>query len=157
MSNPEIETATIAVDLVLFNEYSEVLAIRRRDEPFAGAWALPGGCLNTGEDLLTAAVREAREETGLDLTGVDLTQSGVYATPGRDPRGRVISIAHTAKSDFPAVVAGDDAAEAAWLDPDEALEQGMAFDHSTILADALGLLYDGRLDAAPSLSRSRKE
>lgn len=143
-----IEIALIAVDLVLFNEYNEVLVIRRRDDPFKGRWALPGGGVLVGEDLTDTAVREGREESSLDLSTVKLHQSGVYAAPGRDPRGRVISIAYAARGEFPTAVAGDDAAELAWVDPDTALEQGMAFDHTTILADALDLLYAGRLDGA---------
>jgi 8-oxo-dGTP diphosphatase len=147
---PNHATATLAADLVLFNGYNEVLLARRANDPFAGRWALPGGRVDEGETFLAAAVREAAEETGLDLTNVKLVEVGTYGTPGRDPRGRVVSVAYAAKGSFPAAVAGSDAAELAWVDPDDALEQGLAFDHATILADALGLLYDHALDTPTS-------
>lgn len=147
-ADTEPEVVLIAVDLVLFNEYSQVLVILRRDDPFKGRWALPGGLVGT-ETLLAAAIREALEETGLDLTDVRLVQLGAYGDPGRDPRGRVVSVAYTAKLTGPVkAVASDDAAELRWIDPDTALHDGLAFDHNVILTDALDRLYDGALDQA---------
>jgi 8-oxo-dGTP diphosphatase len=144
----------VTVDLAVFTLLGEslrVLLIRRGHEPFAGRWALPGGFLEIDEPIEAAARRELREETGFDVTGpVDLI--GVFGAPGRDPRGRTISLAHAAavRGPIPAIEGADDASEAAWLDPAQPLE--LAFDHDAILARALDWLRrgvaDGPLDLA---------
>ncbi len=121
-----------------------VLLIRRGWEPHAGCWALPGGHVDAGEDTAAAASRELLEETGLYSPALDLV--GVYAAPGRDPRGRYVTFAYTATLDGPppAATAGDDdATEARWwliadlvADP-VAVPTCMAFDHHQILTDTL--------------------
>jgi 8-oxo-dGTP diphosphatase len=90
-----------------------VLLIQRKDEPFRGAWALPGGFVNENESLDRAAARELSEETG--LSGLRLEQLGAFGDPGRDPRGHVVTIAYvTFLVTEPAINAGDDAAAVAW-------------------------------------------
>src|ERR1700754_3805735 len=74
---------------------SHVLLIRRRWEPYQGCWALPGGYVDHGETFAQAAERELAEETGLKGAG-GLIRVGLYDAPDRDPRGRVISVAHLA-------------------------------------------------------------
>lgn len=134
------ETARLVADVALFgtiNRDLHVLAIRRRWEPFTGNWALPGGHVDVGEQCLAAAHRELAEETGLRVS--DLHPFAVYADPGRDPRGRYVTFAYTARVDgTPAAVAGDDAAEVRWILVDDVLTGrcDMAFDHSRIIADA---------------------
>ncbi len=128
----------VTVDLVLFaREYGQlrVLLIRRKHDPFAGQWAIPGGFVEMDEPIETAARRELKEETGIDLTG-PITMLNVYGDPGRDPRGRTISLVYVASLEAagPLPTAGDDAGEACWIDPDKPL--GLAFDHAQILADA---------------------
>ena len=126
----------IAVDCVLLTPDS-VLLVKRKNEPFAGQWALPGGRMKIGESLHTAALRELEEETGLRL--VELQPVGVYDSPERDPRGRVISVAFAARlstSFFERP--GDDAAESDWCSIRDALSGGLAFDHGEILRDAHG-------------------
>lgn len=140
-------TAVLAADLVLFDENDSVLLVRRAGGPCFGMWALPGGRVDVGETFLAAAVREAREETGLDLTSINLVEVGIYGDPGRDPRGRVVSVVYTARLTAAVPRAGSDAAELRWIHHDDALNDGLAFDHAAILADALSLLYDGGLDA----------
>jgi len=111
-----------------------VLLIRRKGEPFAGQWALPGGFLDQGETLPACAARELKEETG--LVAPDLTLVGAYGDPGRDPRGWTVSVAWLARvSADVSPVAGDDAAEVGWFAIDALPE--LAFDHGRIVAEAL--------------------
>ena len=141
----------VTVDLVVFalsQDGLRALFIRRKNEPFAGQWAIPGGYLEMDEPVEAGARRELKEETGLvDL--VFVSEIGVFGEPGRDPRGRTISIAYigVVKGPPPAVEGGDDAAGAAWLDP-MAID-GLAFDHDDILAaarDQLSIaLFDDQL------------
>ncbi len=128
----------VTVDLVVFalgQEGLRALFIRRKKEPFAGRWAIPGGYLEMGESIEAGARRELKEETGLDDL-VSIGEIGVFGEPGRDPRGRTISIAYmgVVKGPPPDVEGGDDAAVAAWLDP--MTIDGLAFDHDAILAEA---------------------
>jgi len=113
---------------------TEVLLIRRRQPPFAGRWALPGGFVNIDEPLEAAVTRELREETGIQAR--KLTQIGAFGDLKRDPRGRTISIAYLI-SDYVANQAqpGDDAADVRWW-PVDALPP-LAFDHAQIIAAAL--------------------
>jgi 8-oxo-dGTP diphosphatase len=135
-------TVDLAV-LALSGDGLRVLLIRRKHDPFAGRWGLPGGFLEIDEPIEAGARRELREETGLDVAG-PIAFLGAYGDPSRDPRGRTISMAHAAViRDIPAGVAGgDDASEAAWK-----LAKGggepLAFDHDAILSQALRWLADG--------------
>ncbi len=128
----------LTVDVVV-RAGGQVLLVRRGHDPFAGAWALPGGFVDPGEGLEEAAVRELAEETGLVLEPSALCQLAAYGAPGRDPRrGRVVTVAFVADLATPEPVRGDDdAADAAWLDPALAFAEGLAFDHAEILRDAL--------------------
>lgn len=128
-----------------------ILLVRRGDHPHRGAWALPGGFVRPDEDLNRAALRETAEETGLDLSGTGapaghLEQLAAYGEPARDPRMRVVSVAHlVVLPDLPKPTAGDDAASARFW-PVEDLDLGadrkagsleLAFDHHRILADGV--------------------
>lgn len=132
----------VTVDLVILTireQRLSVLLVRRGIPPYRGRWALPGGFLEEGEDLEPAAVRELAEETGLRLRDVHLEQLRTYGAPGRDPRGRVVTVAHLALApDLPVPHAGSDAAHAEWLTVDEALTGArLAFDHDRILGDGV--------------------
>jgi len=127
----------VSVDIVVFTVKARalnVLLIRRGAEPFRGRWALPGGFVEIDEGLEQAARRELKEETGVDVATVE--QLRAFGNPGRDPRERVISIAHfvvLAEAELE-IRADSDADEAALF----ALAElpALAFDHDRILAHA---------------------
>lgn len=128
----------VTVDVVVFGyqdgEALKLLLIQRAGEPFRGQWALPGGFAEMDEDLETSALRELEEETG--VKNIFVEQLYTFGKPGRDPRGRVISVAHYALvnlSDHPAMAASD-AARAEWFALDNLPE--LAFDHAEIIAAA---------------------
>jgi 8-oxo-dGTP diphosphatase len=149
----------VAVDIVVLSDFPEgipkVLLIKRRNDPFAECWAIPGGYLDIpggwgkGETVEEAAYRELLEETSLspeDLAGCKLKQFKVYSDPKRDPRSRVISIVFYvivpySEKLLDAVKAGDDAKEADWF-PINQLPP-MAFDHALILQQLYTFLMCG--------------
>lgn len=111
-----------------------VLLIQRANEPFAGAWALPGGFVEAGERVVAAASRELCEETAIESDALELL--GVYDTPGRDPRGPTVSVVYVLRTAGElAVRGGDDAREARWFALDAL--PALAFDHAIVIADAV--------------------
>ena len=137
----------VTVDVVVLTSQTDqlhVLLIQRAQEPFQGAWALPGGFVDMDESLEEAAGRELAEETGVE--GIDLEQLQTYGDPNRDPRGRVISVAYCTllpSKNIQHIQGGSDASQARWFPVDEL--PNLAFDHSKILADALNWVKD-RID-----------
>ncbi len=130
---------SVTVDIVLFT-FTEgelrVLLIKRRRDPFAGHWALPGGFVNENEPLEQAAARELQEETGIQ--GIYLEQLYTFGDPGRDPRGWVISVAYfgiVSADQARRVHAGDDAGDAFWFNVYHL--PPLAFDHERIIRYAL--------------------
>ena len=107
----------------------KILLIERGLEPYKGAWAFPGGFLKMDETAEQGALRELKEETGLDLNY--LKQVGAFSAVNRDPRDRVITIAFYALAKKSSVQGGDDAASAQWFPIDDV--PPLAFDHDYIL------------------------
>lgn len=135
--------AAVAVDLVILTLRADelcVLTITRGIDPFVGKRALPGGFIHDNEDLLEAALRELREETGVAALRSHLEQLGTYGVPKRDPRGRVVSVAYLALvPDQPEPMAGSDANGSAWTPTQKLIRNPnqLAFDHTTILRDGI--------------------
>jgi len=128
---------SVTTDIVIFtveNAILKVLLIKRKDAPFKGCWALPGGFVRIDESADDCALRELEEETG--IRDIYLEQLYTFSEPGRDPRERVISVAYFALSPCQglSVQAGTDADDAAWQDID-ALPK-LAFDHQDIIEKA---------------------
>ncbi len=123
----------LTVDIVIKYPDDEIVLVRRANEPFKGHWAIPGGFVETGETVESAAVRETREETGLDVRLIEL--AGVYSDPDRDPRGHTVTIVYLAHPVGGILKADTDAAEV--------IKTGnwdnfpLAFDHLKILEDVL--------------------
>lgn len=147
----------VTVDLVVLTVREHALCallVRRGEPPFQGYWALPGGFVRPDEGLAEAASRELAEETGLRAhsapgqgpiaVGAHLEQLATYGHPQRDPRMRVVSVAHLVLApDLPTPRAGGDASSARWAPASDLLSQSpdegvpLAFDHGKILTDGV--------------------
>lgn len=129
----EFPRPAVTVDVVILSqdEKPRVLLIRRKKDPFAGSWAIPGGFVEMDETLEAGAKRELKEETGVDVEKIE--QLATFGDPGRDPRGRTISVVYLARLDAGTVdpKGGDDASDAAWHPLDKLPK--LAFDHADIL------------------------
>lgn len=138
----EYPRPAVTVDCIIFglDESStlKVLLIQRAREPFAKHWALPGGFVEMGESLKAAALRELKEETGVE--NVFIEQLYTFGEPERDPRGRVISVAYFALTNLAEhlLSAASDADHADWFSIDNLPE--LAFDHQKILQVAIDRL-----------------
>jgi 8-oxo-dGTP diphosphatase len=125
----------VTTDVVIFTIRGyklEVLLVKRRNDPFAGSWALPGGFVDSGEDLDHCAKRELFEETGVD--GIYLEQLYTFGAMNRDPRERVITVAYFAlvpAEKLPPARVGSDSEEVGWFAVDTL--PALAFDHAEII------------------------
>ena len=134
MSLPK--TPLLTADCVVVDRDRGVLMVRRKNPPYKGYLALPGGFVEIGETVEQAARRELAEETGMEATNLSLV--GVYSKPGRDPRGHVCTVAFLAGVERAEARAGDDAEAVAWIRNINDVE--IAFDHREIITDALKLI-----------------
>ncbi len=132
-------TPLVAVDIVIrmSSENDRIVLIERQNPP--PGWALPGGFIDVGETLETAAIREAREETSLEVTLERIL--GCYSDPSRDSRGHTVSIVYLAHADGEPHAA-DDARDVRLIDPADR-SMRLAFDHAQILDDYLVYLQSG--------------
>lgn len=131
----------VTADCVIFGfdgSQLNVLLVERGGEPYRGWWAFPGGFVGIDESCEDGALRELQEET--QLTPGYVEQFHTYSDPGRDPRERIITVAYLALVRLQDVKGGDDAKEARWFPLDKVPQ--LAFDHDTILRDALARLRE---------------
>ncbi|OAQ21518.1 NUDIX domain-containing protein [Thermosulfurimonas dismutans] len=119
----------LTVDIIIETP-GGIILIKRKNPPYG--WALPGGFVDYGESLEEAAVREAKEETGLEVEL--LCQLYTYSRPGRDPRFHTITTVYVARAEGHPK-GGDDAAEAKVFSEKEIPWGELAFDHAEILKD----------------------
>ncbi|PTX43179.1 8-oxo-dGTP diphosphatase [Christiangramia gaetbulicola] len=126
---------SVTVDSVVFckvNNQFKVLLIQRKNDPFKGQWALPGGFVDEGEDLETAAKRELEEETGVKVESMQQVQT--FGKPGRDPRGHTISIGFLSRIYCEEhLEPSDDAKDARWFEIEKLPDMDLAFDHDEII------------------------
>jgi len=133
----------VTTDCIVITDEADpkVLLIERKNDPFKGCWAFPGGFLDMDETAEQCALRELKEETGLDL--VEIKQIGAYSKVDRDPRGRTITIAYLAIIKSTQEVTGlDDAAKAEWFSL-TSLPQ-LAFDHKDVMEDAIKMFKSSK-------------
>lgn len=126
-------TPLLTVDCVVVDAHGRVLLIRRKNAPYAGTYALPGGFVDVGETVEAACRRELMEETGVKAGRLRLV--GVYSDPSRDPRGHTASVVFATRVRSAKAVAGDDAADVAWVK--NWRKEQLAFDHAKVLRDAM--------------------
>ncbi|MCB7480081.1 NUDIX domain-containing protein [Christiangramia sediminis] len=126
---------SVTVDSVVFckvNDQFKVLLVQRKNDPFKDQWALPGGFVEEGENLETAAKRELLEETGVKVESMQQVQA--FGEPGRDPRGHTISIAFLSRIFCEEhLKASDDAKDARWFPIEKLHTMKLAFDHDEII------------------------
>ncbi len=129
-------TPLIAVDIII--EYKGgIVLIERKNEPLG--WAIPGGFVDVGESLEEAGIREAKEETSLDVTLNHLLY--VYGKPDRDPRGQTVTVVYTASG--AGQLKGADDAKAAHVFTVETLPDNLVFDHREVLSDYFAFMRTG--------------
>jgi ADP-ribose pyrophosphatase YjhB (NUDIX family) len=136
MSN-EIKTPLLTVDIIIRYQGGVVLIERKNPPP---GWALPGGFVDVGEPLGEAAIREAKEETSLEVSLIE--QFHAYSEPGRDPRFHTVTVVFIAEGS--GELKGRDDARKAHVFTEGALPMKIAFDHGRIIADYFEYLKSGK-------------
>jgi len=150
-SRPQTPLLTVDIIIELLDKPSRPVVLIERRYPPPG-WALPGGFVDPGESLEQAAVREAREETCLDVSLTCLL--GCYSDPQRDPRGHTVSAVYIAQAKG-SPRAADDARHVKWYRAEE-LPHTLAFDHEVILQDYRRYLQSGILTPLRQVERSKQ-
>jgi 8-oxo-dGTP diphosphatase len=125
------QTPSLTVDIIILY-HNQIVLIKRKNQPYQNCYAFPGGFVEIGETVEQAAVREAKEETGLDVALIKLL--GVYSDPQRDPRGHTVSITYLAEGTGE-LKAATDAKEASAFAQGQ-VPDNLAFDHNKMLQDA---------------------
>ncbi|AYW48020.1 NUDIX hydrolase [Tetragenococcus osmophilus] len=118
--HPIYQNPSVTVDMVLlcYNKSTDqikVLLIQRRGNPYRNSWALPGGFITASESTGDSVIRETKEETGVTISAKNIEQLHTFSTPGRDPRGWVITVSYLAFIGEAILSAGDNANQARWF------------------------------------------
>ena len=133
----------LTVDVVINCKDDSIVLIKRKKNPYRNSWALPGGFVEYGETVENAALREVKEETGLEIELKGIV--GVYSDPGRDPRGHTVTICFLANVNGGKLDANTDASEVRCILSKDILNLRLAFDHNVIVKDAFKLM-DRKMD-----------
>ena len=131
----EYKNPSLTADIFIFEEDFNFILIKRLNDPYKDCWALPGGFVEYGESVEDAAIREAKEETSIDVELLDLVN--VYSKPGRAPRRHTVTVAYTAKGDFSQRMAESDAKDIDVFSHEDIDNIEIAFDHRKIIEDSL--------------------
>ena len=133
---PKPITPLLTVDAVIIYNKTNIILIRRKNPPFQGEYALPGGFVDIGETVENACIRESKEETNIDVK--ILKMIGVYSEPSRDPRGHTVSVGFLCEplSNSEVPKAQDDAAALEIVPISNINKFQLAFDHMDIIKDS---------------------
>jgi 8-oxo-dGTP diphosphatase len=135
---------SVTVDTVIFNESlgenKKFILIKRKNDPFMDYLAIPGGFVEYGETVENAAIREAKEETGIDIELKKLFN--IYSKDDRDPRGHTITIVYIAIGNTDDMKAGSDAEDICLCSFEDLSSLKIAFDHEKILTDIFEYLIN---------------
>ena len=147
-----------AVDAIIQMD-TQILLVKRKNQPFRGYMAIPGGFVNEGETVEDAQKCEVREETSLDIELVDIL--GVYSDPKRDPRGHIMSTVFIAyvpvnRNKSVEALGPDDASELEWIDLEAIPNEKFAFDHKRILMDYIKWKESGETFWSSKATKSSK-
>jgi 8-oxo-dGTP diphosphatase len=138
-----IKTPLLTVDIII--RYQEgIVLVERKNPPYG--WALPGGFVEVGESLEDAAIREAKEETSLDIQLIE--QFHAYSDPRRDPRFHTASVVFLASAN--GILCGRDDAREAEVFSEETLPFDLVFDHKEIIADYFNYRRSGKMPLSNS-------
>ena len=129
------KSPSVTCDIFIYDDDFNFILIKRKNDPFKDCWALPGGFVEYGESVETAAMREAKEETSIDVELEGLVN--VYSEPDRDPRGHTVTVAYIAKGDISEMKADSDAKEIGIFSAEKLDDIDIAFDHYKIIKDCL--------------------
>lgn len=136
MSLPK--TPLLTTDAIILDENDDIVLIKRKNNPYKNHWAIPGGFVEIGETVEESCVREAKEETNLDVEIVSLV--GVYSRHDRDPRGHTVTIVFLTKPVSGELRADTDAKEVKKVNISDIKDIDLAFDHNEIMDDAIKLI-----------------
>lgn len=134
----EYKNPSLTCDVFIYDADFNFILIKRKNDPYKNCWALPGGFVEYGESVEAAAIREAKEETNIDVELEELVN--VYSNPDRDPRRHTVTVAYTAKGDFTTKKADSDAKDIGIFNADEVDKYHLAFDHAIIIKDCLKMV-----------------
>ena len=132
------KTPLLTTDAIILDENNDIVLIKRKNNPYKDHWAIPGGFVEIGESVEESCIREAKEETNLDVEIISLI--GVYSRPNRDPRGHTVTVAFLTKPVSGELRADTDAKEVKKINISKSNNIDLAFDHNEIMADAINLI-----------------
>lgn len=127
----------IAATLAVFSRDGYLLLIKRKFEPFKGKWAFPGGFMDPGENLYQTAVRELKEETGIEVSTENIELLDIRSDPDRDPRGHIIDVGFFTVIEKTQDIENSNETEPEWVSINRARDMEMAFDHDKLLERVL--------------------